>query len=147
MTGPQPSRLLLASIAAIAFAVSGCGPGYAPVPVSGKVTYDGQPAAGWHVSFQPVRQGDQDVNIGPGSFATCDLAGRYELELVDPPLAGAIVGPHRVRFTPPPRANAPASDISVVESIRIPEKYRDGSFRFEVPPGGTEAADFVIPRR
>ena len=66
---------------------------------------------------------------------------------------GAVVGSHRVRISalkeefgegdarrtgPPPRGGWPLAD-------RVPRKYNaDSKLTFDVPPGGTDAADFKL---
>src|SRR5262245_63020270 len=76
---------------------AGCGTrGLAPV--SGRVTLDGSPAAGVHVSFQPVGSEGQK-NPGGGSYAITDNDGRFTLKTVDKDQNGAFVGKHRVEIT------------------------------------------------
>lgn len=79
---------------------AGCGGGgsgdQATAAVSGKVTRDGQPVAGGSVMFSP---------IGKGKPAAADVNqdGSYRLTTYRSG-DGAIVGKHRVTFTPPPTA-------------------------------------------
>lgn len=132
--------LVLISLAAI-----GCGK--APtVPVSGRVTLDGQPLEGASVLFQPVVA---DANAdGFGSVGQTDADGRFELKAIGLPHRGAIPGSHRVYISKPlyPPNGEYVADIPNA----IPDEYHTGDgISFEVPTDGTiEAAfDLVTPKR
>ena len=133
---PRFTLMLVACLAA------GCGGGESVAPVSGRVTLDGQPAAGVHVGFQPLAVGD-NKNPGGGSYAITDADGRYTLRLVESDRPGAVVGKHRVEITTrvgvaddlhdtrPKAANPKAA---------IPVKFnRESTLTFEVKPGPNEA--------
>ena len=116
------------------------------MPVSGRVTLDGKPAAGVHVSFQPVATGG-NKNPGGGSYAITDADGRFTLRLVEGGGTGAFAGKHRVEITTRTEADnvtdtrVKAPDPKTV----IPAKYnRNTDLTFEVPPGGTDRADFTL---
>lgn len=119
----------------------GCGGRPDLAPVSGVVTLDGQPLAGAHVSFQPVQ--DDVGEMAMGSYGTTTADGRYSLRLVDPDAPGAIPGMHRVRIHMALPEDALRED-SPLSADRLPARYRDGTLTFEVPPGGTDAADFHL---
>jgi len=120
-----------------------------PAPVSGRVTLDGQPLAGAHVSFQPQATGETALssNAGSGSYAVTAADGSYSLRLVLNDRPGAVAGKHRVeivmknnsdddtdrRGKPPPLAK------------RIPARYnRDSELSCEVPAGGRSDANFEL---
>ncbi|HPP52066.1 MAG TPA: carboxypeptidase-like regulatory domain-containing protein, partial [Thermoguttaceae bacterium] len=115
------------------------GPGYKIAPVSGKITLDGRPMEGVHVSFQP--QGG-----GPSSVGLTDKEGRYQLRRIDTQQPGAIVGTHQVYFSLVSE-NVSQDDAGRPVKSRLPEKYRKGMISFTVPPGGTEQADFQLSSR
>ena len=140
MAGLRPDRLFLAASLTLSFALAGCG-GPDVAPVSGKITLNGQPLAGAHVTFQPVSPGP---NVRPevaGSVGRTDAAGQYSLRLVDPDRAGALVGEHRVTIS---TAAAGETDGEAPKGERVPKSWRDGSQRFRVPTGGTSAANFEL---
>lgn len=114
-------------------------------PVSGRVTLDGQTLAGVHVAFQPVAKAG-DIYPGGGSYAITDGDGRFTLLLVDGEKPGAVIGQHRVEISA--RSEIPAN-IDVATRPRpkvfVPEKYsRNSALTFDVPTGGTTAADFAL---
>ncbi|MBN2577372.1 MAG: hypothetical protein JXB10_00080 [Pirellulales bacterium] len=125
----------------------GCGrPAYEVAPVSGRVLMDNQPTAGIGLSFQPIADSGEGAHVGSGSFATTDDEGRFTLELVDPPQAGAVVGVHAVRFSLRD-PNAKEEDQLSIADLRLPAKYRNGSITFEVPSQGTDQAIFNLKTR
>jgi hypothetical protein len=146
------------ALAAALVAAAGCGgdgPKY--VPVSGFVKVDGQPYKGAVVSFQPVG-GKENANPGRGSSGLTDANGRYSL-LVDDGTTGAVVGKHKVRIQTKRDDPMAFYDPNVGSGDRpagaekkggrvdpIPSDwYSDrGGKDFDVPPGGTEQADFDI---
>jgi hypothetical protein len=135
---------------------AGCGGGPTYVPVSGTVTYNGQPYANAFVSFQPVG-GKGHENPGRGSMGLTDEHGKFTLA-VDPDTPGALAGPHAIRIYtrsgrgevgPPPETGTPdggaGAKPSEVEYDPIPLDWNERSTRtFDVPPGGTDKADFEI---
>ncbi|HYH66326.1 MAG TPA: hypothetical protein VD866_16660 [Urbifossiella sp.] len=147
------------ALAAALVAAAGCGgdgPKY--VRVSGYVKVDGQPYKGAVVSFQPVG-GKDNANPGRGSSGLTDANGRYSL-LVDDGTTGAVVGTHKVRIQTKrddpaafydPEVGSPDKGGPVVvkkggKVDPIPSDwYSDvGGKDFDVPPGGTEEANFDI---
>jgi hypothetical protein len=138
MAGLRQHRIIAAAL--LSLALAGCG-GPDVAPVSGRITLNGQPLAGAHVTFQPVSPGP---NVRPevaGSVGRTDAAGQYSLRLVEPDRAGALVGEHRVTIS---TAEATDSDGAVPKGERVPKSWRDGSQRFTVPAGGTSAANFEL---
>jgi hypothetical protein len=122
----------------------GCG-GKRFVPVSGKVTLNGQPLAGATVSFQPIAP-EGAVEGAPGSAAKTDANGQYTLK-ASTGQDGAWVGKHRVRISllnpqvgegdERRRGGPPLAD-------KVPARYnKDSKEVVEVPPGGM-TKDFAL---
>ena len=119
------------------------------VPVSGVVKLDGKPYGKAAVSFQPI--GTQDnPNPGRGSSAYTDENGRFVL--ISDENDGAVVGKHRIRITTrgremetSPEGGSPdgAPVSRPVEPIPA-EWHSESEKEFEVPPGGTDQANFDI---
>jgi len=117
--------------------LAGCGgPGYKLVPVSGKVTLNGEPVPEAHVSFEPRA-------VGPGCYARTDAEGRFTLQSVLDDKPGAVPGTHVVRITTA-RASDPSDDAAEMVGEVAPQRFLDGSESFEVPPEGTDRADFDL---
>ena len=114
----------------------GCGgAGYGEVPVSGQVTYDGEPLTHVHLSFQPVAK--DKSGFGPGSFGRTDENGKFELRTVHPDALGAVPGEHRVTVSYEDPSKRP-------KGVTIPRKYVEGTATFQVPEEGTDAAVIAI---
>lgn len=142
--------LLLLGVAAI-----GCGSNdYAPV--SGVVSYNGEPFAGATVTFSP--QGDKTGRLSVGET---DSNGRYELTTRGSEQhPGAKVGTNRVMITAwdvdtgaLQGDNASGGSIAQINArapkLRslLPAKYQsfEGSgLTYEVEPGGANEADFDL---
>jgi hypothetical protein len=138
--GPAGSGLLAAALALVSV---GCGSGHV-APVSGQVTLDGEPVANARVTFQPLGSAD-NPNPGPGSYGITGADGRYQLTQVGTNRSGAVVGPHRVSIQSSRGANAASPDAPPRSSKLIPKEYNTAStLRFDVPKGGTTAADFAL---
>jgi hypothetical protein len=128
-------------VALVCCLVAGCnGPDYKVVPVSGRVTLDGQPLNDALVAFQPIGS-ENDVQPGPGSVAHTNSTGDFTLQVVEPSQPGAVVGKHRVTIT---TAKSNGSDESWATGERVPRRYRNGSLQFDVPESGTTAANFDL---
>jgi hypothetical protein len=138
---------------------AGCGDSLSVAPVSGTITFDGQPLGGASITTQPVASGSE--NPGPGSFGVTDAQGHYELELVKPARKGAIIGDHRVMISKVGAANAESEpqqetdgDVMVWsddprghrQSVGSswPARFTDGSLQLQVPPDGTDQANFDL---
>jgi hypothetical protein len=129
---------------------AGCNPGPKFVPVSGVVTLNGKPYDKAAVSFQPVGTPD-NPNPGRGSSAYTDDKGRFVL--FSDNNDGAVVGKHLVRITTKSGAqveaqpglgspdNAPANRS--VDPIPLEWNWQSEK-QFDVPPGGTDKANFDI---
>jgi hypothetical protein len=131
--------------------IAGCGEKPSIAPVSGIVTLNGTPLAGASIITQPIAAGDS-LNAGYGSFATADDEGRFELELVKPPMKGAIIGEHRVMISPAAKKRAvergkddPRAHLAMAGQ-NWPAQFTNGSLRLTVPPEGNADVRFDLKR-
>ena len=90
------SLIAVALSTSFLIAITGCGNGGSLAPVSGTVTYDGEPVPKLKVIFSPEPVGDNN-SVGPYSKGVTDENGRFELatRYKDP---GAFIGMHRLSF-------------------------------------------------
>ena len=129
---------MLAWAAATLAAVIGCGKQSNVVPVSGRVVFNGQPLADVAVNFGPVTGG---LDGAYAAYGKTGSDGRYALKLVDNGRRGATVGKNRVTLNE--SGTGGESDGAAPKlQFKLPPSARDGTLMFEVPPGGTDAADF-----
>ncbi len=141
------TALLLLAVTVVAV---GCGDSkFRFAPVSGQIFLDGEPVSNARVVFMP-RSTREDDEAGPYSNGETDEEGRYTLMSVDEsPRRGAVVGPHNV-IVSTRRSHLDPEDpdieiIDVPEAIpRIYTHYRLTPLNYEVPPEGTESADFQL---
>lgn len=123
----------------------GCDAGPQVAPVSGTVTYDGEPLRFGVVMFQPSQ----------GQLAQADIEsdGSFTLSTFKPG-DGAIVGEHRVSVScyeghnPEVREKQPPEQLSLGQSL-IPVKYsRVGTsgITIEVPPEGLDDVQIVLEK-
>jgi hypothetical protein len=124
----------------------GCGSGKR-APVSGTVTLNGAPLAGATVTFQPIAP-KGSIQAGDSSLGKTDESGKFTLRTTKG-RNGALVGKHRVSISllnpqvgdsdaRPPRGGWPLAD-------KVPPQYNAKSdLTFDVPPGGTDKADFPL---
>jgi hypothetical protein len=153
-TGCDPLRCVLLLLPLLA----GCGgKDYTAVPVSGRVTLDGTPLQDVGIVFVPLATGRDDPNIGPGSLGRTDADGRFTLRTVRGD-KGAVPTEHVVRMafaTAQSDLDGPEGFAPVGSNVPgpapqrsgLPRQALDGSLHFEVPPQGTDQAnfDFVSP--
>ena len=139
------------SCAYLVLLCAGCGQGMPVAPVSGTVTYQGQPLVGASITTQPIAA--DSVHPGPGSFGRTDEQGNFELELVKPAIKGAIIGEHRVMISQPSTGQAgdDAFQVDDPDAHRAgaatsiwPARFTDGSLRLVVPQEGTIDARFDL---
>lgn len=138
-------------------AVAGCGGGPKLAPVSGIVTVDGKPYPNAVVSFQPVAMKNGD-NPGRGSVGKTDKDGKFTLKY-EGQEPGAVVGKHVVRIVTDgvfgieqdasKTVGTGSDDYTPPKSVKadpIPPEWFDPNNpkHYEVPPGGTDKADFPI---
>jgi hypothetical protein len=134
----SPAKLAWVASLGLCLLAAGCGRGgFKLVPVSGRVTANGQPVAEARVTFQP--QGG-----GPGSYGQSDAEGRFVLRSVLDDSRGAVAGPHVVTITTAKDTNASDDGGGGTTGELAPPRFRDGSVEFVVPPKGTDSADFEL---
>ncbi len=93
---------LLGCVLAIgAVALSGCGSAgdFPTAPVSGKVTYDGQPVTGGSITFAPISTGNE-LKVGQPASGVVQQDGTFVLG-TQSENDGAVIGRHRVLYSPP----------------------------------------------
>jgi hypothetical protein len=115
-------------------ALSGCGPGGPKtVPVSGTVTFAGQPVADGEIAFR-------SADGATASWAGRIVAGRYAIR--------STVGPKRVEIIavrPKPGAKPKASGEGVINEMYIPDRYNlESELRAEVTTTGPNEFDFTL---
>lgn len=131
--------------------LSGCGnsgPRY--VPVSGVVTLDGKPYGDGVVVFHP-KATSTNPNPGRTSAGETDAQGHFVLK-TDDLKNGAVVGTHVVRISTrgpvmqfDPATGSPDTAPPNVKRDQIPAAWNTMSDKeFEVPPSGTDKANFDI---
>ena len=149
------SRLRILAACGLLAAVAGCSGGPTYVSVSGVVTLDDVPYGKAVVSFQPIGTAD-NPNPGRGASAYTDENGRFVLMTDD--RKGALVGRHQVRIMtrgndvvgqmPNSDTGSPDETPTKREVDPIPPEWNSLSDKeFEVPPGGTDKANFDIKTR
>lgn len=140
-----------AAAALLAAAPAGCAGNGKYAKVSGIVTFNGKAYKNAVVSFQPIGTKD-NPNPGRGSSGVTDEAGRFTL-MTDDGHAGAVVGKHRVRIVTQgntgggydPTLGSPDNTDTRTQVDPIPPEWHEKSTKeFEVPPEGTDQANFHI---
>jgi hypothetical protein len=132
----------------------GCGAGskpYKTAAVSGRVTLDGKPLARARVTFLPVHDPKAGAVSGPEAHGETDADGRYELKTVFGD-RGATMGSNRVMISTrktEPRPDNPDAPHREVFPEKVPNKYftEKAPLTYDVPAGGTTAADFQLTSR
>jgi hypothetical protein len=136
-------RLQIGCLVLLLGLLAGCSSqGPAVVPVSGRVTLDGQPLADATLSFQPITDKSSTTQPATGSYGKTDADGRYTLRLIEPDQPGAIVGKHAVTVTTAVAANPASDEIKLKQPEVLPLAAR--TREIDVPPGGTEQADIEL---
>ena len=117
--------------------------GTAYVPVSGRVTLDGEPLADAIVTFRAL-----DAPAGVVGSAKTDARGRYRLRSLTPQrerIDGGAVGRHRVTITSKVIEYDDVAGDRVVRAEVLPAIYHEESvLEVEVPPGGDADCDFEL---
>lgn len=163
----QSCRWLIVGIV-LPIVATGCRPAvrFPVAAVSGRVTFDGVPAARVTVQFNPVGSGE----VGPPSVGTADDDGRFTLLLCRQNAgAGAVVGEHvvsiagleaydeiinmiRAQAKRPPNGAGDTVQVPTLKmpreeelpTVQIPKRYQGTVLRFTVPKQGTDAANFDL---
>src|SRR5262245_60182812 len=145
------SRLRYLAAGLLLAALAGCSGNSKFAPVSGEVKLNGKPYGKAVVSFQPLGTED-NPNPGRGSSAYTDENGRFVLKC-DNSIDGAVIGKHRVPIITrgnevvgqSPDTGSPDETPLKREVDPIPPEWNALSkVEFDVPPGGTEQANFDI---
>jgi hypothetical protein len=141
---------LLQVLLGIVLALSvGCGPKPVRVArVAGQVKLDGKPLPKASVTFVPMAS-KENLNPGPTAQGITDAEGRFQVS-VDVTTPGAVVGKCRIYIST--RLSDPAIDerdaggpIRSLPRDKVPPRYNMGTeLTFDVPPGGTDAANFDL---
>jgi len=126
----------------------GSGPKY--VPVSGTLTLDGKPYGDGVVVFLP-KATSTNPNPGRSSAGETDANGHFVLK-TDDLKNGAVVGKHLVKISTrgpvmqfDPATGSPDTAPANVKRDLIPAEWNTMSEKeFEVPPNGTDKANFDI---
>lgn len=127
--------------------LAGCGSSGGGVPYEGVVTLNGQPLPEATVSLQPL------TATSPGPFlGTTDSAGKFSLgQPGQSDLKGVVPGTYRLTISTLKVAPSESADDSAKPKIltpeRVPDQYRTGDMRVEVPAEGSTAANFDIAGR
>lgn len=138
MASKRVTRVGLAAVWFLSLlGAAGCGPAIAPV--EGVVTLNEAPLPKANVlmSLEGAKPSDQ-LYLGE-----TDSEGKYRLRKEGRETPGATPGFYKVQISTvkvPPGAD----ERTPLPEERVPRKYRDGSVRLEVPPGGLTNADFHI---
>jgi hypothetical protein len=145
------SGLALCAVILVAGGCGGGGPTYAPV--SGTLTLDGKPYGDGVVVFLP-KATSTNPNPGRSSAGETDEKGHFVLK-TDDLKNGAVVGKHLVKISTrgpvmqfDAATGSPDSAPANVKRDLIPAEWNTMSEKeFEVPPGGTDKANFDIVRK
>jgi hypothetical protein len=132
-------RILLLGL--LLLLAAGCGSSKI-APVSGRVTLNGKPLPNASVTFAPVGgKGNQEP--GPSSAGKTDADGRYTLALIGQDGKGAMIGKHKVRIAL--MSELDTADDRPEKLKQLPLHYNGQTkLEFDVPSGGTDAANFEL---
>ncbi len=115
---------------------TGCGPSGTTAPVSGTVRAQGQPVSGGVVTFAPL---GTEATLGKPAVGAVQSDGTYVLG-TDSKGDGAVMGRHRVTYSPPTVESAPLQEGKHAEALPsspyaglIPQQAE-----VEVKPGSNE---------
>ena len=140
-------RLPLATTFVTALILGGCGGGgYDLVPVSGIVSIGDEPVENARVAFEPMVDGDDVFDAGPGSYGVTGADGRFTLATTEGH-AGAVTGRHRVHIsTLSGEIDPKTGAFSMVRPEVAPPQFQDGSVVYRVSGKGTDQAMFDLSR-
>jgi hypothetical protein len=135
---------LYTSVALLLLTALGCGTDpHKVVPVSGRVTKDGQGLANAKVLFQPETK--PGATASDSSVGMTDSSGSFTLKTTSGK-DGAVWGKHVVRITTGEASAAmEGQQVKVVKPETVAAKYNlNSELKFEVPAAGTNAAEFKV---
>jgi len=142
-----------AVLVVISISFGGCSDGaksYRTAPVGGVIKLDDKPLVAAHVTFIPMQEAGASRESGPEASGETDAAGRYVLKTVFGD-SGASVGKNRVMISTRKTELDPTNPDRSKETAkeRVPGKYftDQAPLIFDVPPGGSKAADFELRTR
>jgi hypothetical protein len=123
---------------------------YQVARVSGRVTLDGKPLPKASITFAPMFS-QENLNPGPTAAGVTDTDGRYAL-YIDQANPGAVVGKCRIYITTlltdPALDDRDGGPPVKRPKDKVPEKYNQRTeLVFDVPPGGTDQANFDLQSR
>lgn len=121
----------------------GCGPDYKVVPVSGRITLDGKPLANATIITQPMGT-EENTTPGPGSGASTDEDGNFELVFQHEDRVGAVPGPARIKIVQNPDQKASNDDTVTRVRSKVPLDYQEGIAEHTIPEEGSDAFDFEL---
>ena len=132
--------------------VAGCSDGRQAVPVSGKVTLNGEPLEDIRVYFQPQATSSGTTGkkgppeAGPGSYGLTDAEGKFTLRFSDTNDEGAIVGTHTVLLSDKQAEGAEDADAGEIEAppSRLPPSLARQPLTFEVKSDSENQANFEL---
>ncbi|MDR1492449.1 MAG: DUF4198 domain-containing protein [Planctomycetaceae bacterium] len=120
--------------------LTGCG--VKTARVSGRVTFDGEPAKDISVLFQPLTSADVMPEAAVGMT---NANGEFSLSLMNSKKRGAIPGEYVVYISwVDPNPGNPVEGVTKSTPIpyKIPTRATNGEMTFTVPPEGTKEANF-----
>lgn len=127
---------LLAMMCWVTCGCSGRDPNLPPTaPVSGQVTYNGQPVNQGTITFHPVGEGNPGVSL-------LDENGYFELSTYEAG-DGAVVGQHAVTIDIPP----PLDGTSPEDQYSVPDRYTDPAstpLKVEVSEDGEDMMQLTL---
>jgi hypothetical protein len=119
---------------------AGCERTVRSVSTEGKVTLDNKPLTNATVTFTPTKAN------GPGPFVgTTDNEGRFALQQAETSHPGAVPGEYSVLIATV--RSDPNSEAAQLKKEIVPNEYRSGAKRYEIPPDGTKEANFDMRSR
>jgi len=140
--------LMICALIGVASGCGGGGPTYAPV--SGTVTLDGKPYGDAVVVFLP-KATSTNPNPGRSSAGETDAKGHFVLK-TDELKNGAVVGKHLIKISTrgpvmqfDAATGSPDNAPPNIKRDLVPAEWNTMSEKeFEVPPSGTDKANFDI---
>jgi hypothetical protein len=130
------------SVAALMAIVVGCGGAARLETVSGKVTLDGSPLPAATLLLVPVNlPTDADAKAKGPFIAKTDDQGEFTFGATDNPGGGVPAGAYRLVMTTTQVEGA--NEDTVLPPEKVPAPYPAG-VDYEVPAGGTDAANFDL---